>query len=97
MKQVARIGILVAVFATGYLAGTMNQPTAEAQLGDALKAAGDAAADSATADATDAAGSAGSLAEIGKLGTTITDMQANVDGLQNSLKLLSTIQSALGG
>jgi len=97
MKQVARIGILAAVFATGYLAGTMNQPTAEAQLGDALKAAGGAAADSAVGDASDAAGSAGSLAEIGQLGSAITDMQGNVDALQKNLKLLSTIQSALGG
>lgn len=94
MTRIARIGILAVVFTAGYLAGTMTQPSAEAQLGNALEAAGSAAAGAA---AEDAVGSTGSLGQITKLGTAITDMQGNVDALQKNLELLNTIKSALGG
>jgi hypothetical protein len=94
MGTTAKLGVLVAVFAVGFFAGSVSQRDAEAQLGDALKAAGGAAADSAVGDAT---GSAGSLGQVAKLGTAITDMQANVDSLQKNLELLNTIKGALGG
>jgi hypothetical protein len=43
----ARTAFVAAVFVAGYFAGSAGQPVAEAQLGDALKAAGAAAAASA--------------------------------------------------
>jgi len=32
-----------------------------------------------------------------KLGTSITDMQKNVDGLQKNIEVLKEVQKALGG
>jgi hypothetical protein len=94
MTRIVRIGVLAAIFGAGYLAGTLSQPSAQAQLDNALKSAGKAAAGSAAADAT---GSAGALGQAAKLGSTITDMQASVDSLQKNLEVLNTIKAALGG
>jgi len=45
----------------------------------------------------EAAGGGGALGQAAKLGTAITDMQSQVDGLQKNLETLKTIKSAIGG
>jgi hypothetical protein len=81
-----RIGIVTVIFSGGYLCGSMTQQSANAQLeglgGDMLKKA---------------AGSGGALGSIAQLGTTITDMEKNVSGLQQNIDTLKKVKSALGG
>ena len=84
-KRFARIAVLGSVFAAGWLGGSVSQRTATAQMpgvGDAMKMA---------------EGQGGALGAAAKLGTAITDMQTNVEGLQKNLDALKTIQKALGG
>jgi len=74
-----------AVFAAGYLCGTILQPApAEAQVGDLMKKASEMGAGSP-------------LGTAAKLGTTITEMQKNVDGLNQNIKVLNEVKAALGG
>ena len=81
-----RVGFVAAVFAAGYLFGTMTQPRADAQLGElgseVMKQAG---------------GSGGALGSAMELGTTIVDMEKHVDGLQKNLDALKKVKAALGG
>ena len=44
-----------------------------------------------------AEGASGALGTAAKLGTTITDMQKNVDGLNQNIKVLNEVKAALGG
>jgi len=78
--------VLAAVFGAGILVGSLTQRTAEAQLGElggkALEAAGQ---------------QGGTLGSAAKLGTSITEMQEHVSGLQKNLETLKQIQAALGG
>jgi hypothetical protein len=60
----------------------MQPAPAEAQVGDLMK---------------QAAGAGGTLGTAAKLGTAITDMQKNVDGLNQNLKVLNEVKAALGG
>jgi len=86
MRTIVRTGGIGAVFAAGYLCGVLTQPPpAEAQMGDLMK------------QASDAAGGGGALGTAMKLGTTITEMQKNVDGLQQNIKVLEQVKTALGG
>ena len=82
----ARIGIVTAIFSAGYLCGSMPQHNANAQFeglgGEMLKKA---------------AGSGGTLGSIAQLGTTITDMEKNVSGLQQNIDTLKKVKTALGG
>ena len=86
MRRVMRVGLLAGVFATGFLVGSVSQRPAQAQLGElggkALEKAGD---------------SGGMLGSVAKLGTSIVDMQKNVDSLQKNLETLKQIKAALGG
>jgi len=85
MRGLLRASGIAAVFAAGYLCGTVLQPApAEAQVGDLMKKASDM-------------GAGNPLGSAAKLGTTITDMQKNVDGLNQNLKVLNEIKTALGG
>jgi len=81
-----RIGAIVAVFATGWLCGAVSQRTAEAQLGEVGKAVMDKAGEQG-----------GSLGAAAKLGTSISDIQTNLDALQKNVDTLKTIKSLLGG
>lgn len=84
-SAVVRIAVLTFVFAVGWLGGSVSQRSATAQMpgvGSAMKMA---------------EGQGGALGSAAKLGTTITDMQSNVEGLQKGLDTLKTIQKALGG
>ena len=76
-----RIAAATAIFAAGFLAGSVTQRRAEAQLGDVMKKAGES----------------GKLGPVGDLGSSIVDMQQHVDGLQKNLETLKKVKSALGG
>jgi hypothetical protein len=81
-----RIGIVTVVFGVGFVCGSFNQHKANAQLGDlgseALKKA---------------AGSGGALGNVAKLGTTISDLEKHVSGLQKNIDTLKSVKAALGG
>lgn len=80
-----RAMVLALVFGTGWLGGSASQRHASAQMpdvGDAMKAA---------------EGQGGALGAAAKLGSSISDMQEDVESLQKNLDTLRTIQKALGG
>jgi hypothetical protein len=85
-KRIARIamaGMLVAAFALGSVCGVVSLPPAGAQLpGGLLDKAGQGG---------------GPLAAAGQLGSSITEMEQHVNGLQKNLDTLKKIQSALMG
>jgi hypothetical protein len=85
-RHMMQVGILSAVFGTGFLLGSVTQHDAAADMkslgGAAMNAAGE---------------QGGTLGSAAKLGTTITDMQSQLDGLQKNMTVLKSIQSALGG
>jgi hypothetical protein len=86
-KRIARItmaGMLVAAFALGYVCGSVSLPTAGAQLPAQLPGG--------------LMGQGGGpLAAAGQLGSSITEMEQHVNGLQKNLDTLKKIQSALTG
>jgi hypothetical protein len=86
LKQLLGIPILACTFCAGVLVGSLAQRPADAQMGGigskALEGAG---------------AQGGALGAAAKLGTSITDMQEHVSGLQKNLETLKTIQAALGG
>ncbi|HZO09276.1 MAG TPA: hypothetical protein VFC77_07855 [Myxococcota bacterium] len=85
-RAIARASGIGAVFAAGYLFGALSQPApAEAQVGELMKQAGQAT------------GGEGALGTAMKLGTSITEMQKNVDGLQKNIEVLKQVKAALGG
>lgn len=86
MKGSIRVGAAAAIFAAGFLCGSIGQRPAEAQLGD-LK-------DKAMEKAGEQGGTVGTA---GQLGTQISDMQKHVEGLQKNLEMFKKIQSLLGG
>lgn len=80
------IGMMLGVFALGFLLGTVNQRYADAQkmpgIGDVLDKAGK---------------SGGAMGSVVELGSSISEMQNHVNGLQKNLETLRKVQSALGG
>jgi hypothetical protein len=76
-----RIAAATAIFAAGFLAGSVTQRRAEAQIGDVMKKAAES----------------GKLGSVGDLGSAIMDMQQHVDGLQKNLETFKKVKSALGG
>jgi len=81
-----RIATVTGIFGAGYLCGTLTQHNAEAQLGDI---GGDIMSK--------AAGSGGTLGSVAKLGTTISDLEKHVSGLQKNIDTLKSVKAALGG
>jgi hypothetical protein len=83
-KRVFGWGMLVGMFVLGFLCGSVSQRHATAQMkeigGMMEKAKG-------------VGGTVGSVAE---LGSSITEMQEHVTGLQKNLETLKKVQSALG-
>jgi hypothetical protein len=79
--RVLRLAGAVAIFAVGFLCGSLTQRSADAQLGEAMRRA---------------AGS-GALGPAGELGTAIVDMEQHVSGLQRNLDSLKKVKTALGG
>ncbi|MBI3768697.1 MAG: hypothetical protein HY271_09415 [Deltaproteobacteria bacterium] len=86
MKRGLQVGVLTAVFVTGYLCGSVSQRNAGAEMGElggaVMKQAGE---------------SGGALGSAAKLGTAIVDMQDHVSALQKNIDTLKGIKSALGG
>jgi len=80
------VSVILGVFALGFLVGTLNQRYADAQkvpgVGDVLDKAGK---------------SGGPLGSVAQLGSSISEMQTHVNGLQKNLETLKTVQAALGG
>ena len=74
--------IMSAVFALGYVCGSMTRPQAEAQMGGLME------------KATKMGGPVGSVAEFG---TSITEMQDHISGLQKNLDTFKKVQSSLTG
>jgi hypothetical protein len=82
IRGLLRASGIGAVFAAGYLCGAITQTgPAEAQVGDLMKKASEMG---------------GPLGSAARLGTTITEMQKNVDGLNQNLEVLNEIKAALG-
>ena len=85
-KRSVQVGVLSAMFAAGYLCGTVSQRSADAQVGDlggaVMKQAGE---------------SSGAVGSAAKLGTAIVEMQDHVTALQKNIDTLKGIKSALGG
>ncbi len=90
LKRGAQVGAILAVFGTGYLCGTVTERRAIADMNDLGGAVGGAVVK-------EAAGGGGAIGQAAKLGTAITDMQGQVDGLQKNLEMLKGIKGALGG
>jgi hypothetical protein len=74
--------VIVAVFGFGYLCGSMTQRHAEAQMGGLLE------------QATKMGGPIGSIAEFG---SSITEMQDHISGLQKNLDTFRKVQASLTG
>ena len=83
--QLARVAAILAIFAGGFVCGSMHEQQAEAQLSDALKQAGSAAV------------AGGALGPVGEMGTTLVDMEQHVTALQKNLDTLKKVKTALGG
>jgi len=85
-KMIARIaltGMLFGAFTLGYVCGSVSPPNASAQIpGGLLDKAGQAG---------------GPLVAAGQLGSSITEMEQHVSGLQKNLDTLKKIQSGLTG
>lgn len=81
IARAKRLGLVVALFAAGFVCGTLTHRSAEAQLGDVMKKAGES----------------GALGSVGEMGSAIVDMQKNVDGLQKNLDTFKKVKAALGG
>ena len=81
-----RIATVAGIFGAGYLCGSATQHNAEAGLGDlggdVMKRASE---------------SSGTLGSVAKLGTTISDLEQHVSGLQKNIDTLKSVKSALGG
>ena len=81
-----RIGIVAAIFSAGFFFGSMTQHNANAGLTDLGGGLMQKAADSG-----------GPLGSAAQLGTTITDMEKHISGLQNNLETIKKVKSMLGG
>ena len=84
--KAVRIGAAVAVFASGWFCGTLNQRSAEAQMSDLGKSVMEKAGNQG-----------GALGAAAKLGTSINDIQTHLNELQKNVDSLKSIKSMLGG
>jgi hypothetical protein len=81
-----RIGVITVIFGAGFLCGSMTQHNAKAghdELGGGLMKK--------------AADSGGPLGAAAQLGTTITDMEKHISGLQKNLDTVKKVKGMLGG
>ena len=85
-RRTIRIATLAAVFGAGYLAGTVTQTPAEAQMNELGKKAME-----------QAGGAGGPLGTAAELGNTITGLQKNVTELQGHIDTLNKIKASLPG
>lgn len=90
LRRSMQVGAILTVFGAGYLCGTVTERRANADMAELGNAVGGAAMK-------EAAGGSGMIGQAAKLGTAISDMQGQVDGLQKNLETLKAIKGALGG
>lgn len=90
VRRSMQVAAILGIFGTGYLCGTVSERRANADMAELGNAVGGAAMK-------EAAGGSGMVGQAAKLGTAITDMQSQVDGLQKNLETLKAIKGALGG
>lgn len=90
LRRGIQVGAILTIFGAGYFCGTVTERRAIADMSDIGGAVGGAAMK-------EAAGGSGVVGQAAKLGTAITDMQSQVDGLQKNLETLKVIKGALGG
>lgn len=84
-KALVRLVLVAMIFAAGWVGGSITSRNATAQMpgmADAMKAA---------------EGQGGALGSAAKMGTTLAEMQSNVENLQKGLDTLKTVQKAIGG
>ena len=74
--------IIVGVFGLGYICGSMTQQQAEAQIGGLLEKAGKAG---------------GPIGSVAQFGSSLTEMQDHIAGLQKNLDTFKKVQSSLTG
>lgn len=86
MRSTRSLAAGTAIFAAGFLAGSLAQRPAVAQLGDLKERAMERAGEQG-----------GALGAAAQLGTQISDMQKHVEGLQKNLDAFKKIQAMLGG
>lgn len=86
VRGLIRAGVAAAIFAAGILCGASLHRPVEAQMGDMMKKAGEAAGEQG-----------GALGAAAKLATSITELQQHVGDLQKDVDGLKKIQTALGG
>jgi hypothetical protein len=86
VRGAARVVTFALVFSGGYVVGTLGVEPADAQ----VKELGEELMNKASE-------SGGALGTAAQLGTTISEMQTNVNELQESLETLNKIKAALGG
>jgi hypothetical protein len=82
LSRAVTIATFVGVFGLGYLCGSMTQRPAEAQIGGLLEKAGKMG------------GPVGSIAEFG---SSLTEMQDHISGLQKNLDTFKKVQASLTG
>jgi hypothetical protein len=74
--------IIVGTFGLGYFCGSMTQRQAEAQIGGLLDKAGQMG---------------GPVGSVAQFGTSITEMQDHISGLQKNLDTFKKVQASLTG
>ena len=74
--------IIVGVFGLGYVCGSMTQRQANAQVGGMLEKAGKMG---------------GPVGSIAQFGSSITEMQDHISGLQKNLDTFKKVQASLPG
>jgi len=74
--------MLVGVFGLGYVCGTMTQRQADAQVGGLLEKAGKVG---------------GPVGSVAQFGSSITEMQDHITGLQKNLDTFKKVQASLTG
>jgi hypothetical protein len=83
IRRAAMTGIILSVFALGFVCGSATQPRASAQgLGGLLDQGGKMG---------------GPLGAASQLGTSIVEMQDHVNGLQKNIDALQKVKAALTG
>jgi hypothetical protein len=83
VTRIAMIGMLFATFTLGYVCGSVNTPSASAQLPQIPGGL--------------SGQSGGALGAVSQLGSSIKEMEQHVSGLQKNLDTLRKVQSMLGG
>ena len=76
------IAIFVGVFGLGYVCGTMTQRQANAQVGGLLEKAGKMG---------------GPVGQVAQFGSSISEMQEHISGLQKNLDTFKQVQASLTG